>query len=431
MHILFLTDNFPPETNAAASRVYERARIWQREGHRVTVITCAPNFPEGKVYSGYKNRWKQRETMDGIEVIRVKTFMAPNRGVALRILDFISFMVLGSVAGLFVKKPDVIVATTPQFFCGLGGMFLSKLRRKPFVLELSDLWPASIRAVGALKPGRLLRAVEKLELFLYRKSNKIIALTDSFADDLVCRGISASKLTVIRNGADRTQFAPGSRDEDLAHELGLRSKLVIGYIGTLGMAHGLSNVIQAAELLRTEPRIRFLFVGSGAERDQLKLEAAERGLSNIVFVDRQEKANVKRFWSLCDIALIHLRNDPVFAGVIPSKLFEAMAMGIPTLYSGPRGECSAIIEREDVGICIPPERPNALADAAVRAELSPGQLQTWRENCIAASPRYSREEQADRFLAVLKSVAAGRPELRIATQAVVETDVATEKSRAA
>ena len=165
MHILFLTDNFPPEGNAPASRTFEHARVWVRLGHKVTVITCAPNFPDGKVFDGYSNDWLNRETMEGIDVIRVKTYITANEGFVKRILDFMSFMVSGFFAGLFVKKPDVVVATSPQFFTAVSVWAVSAFKRKPFVFELRDVWPASITAVGAMKKSLVIRLLEKLEIF--------------------------------------------------------------------------------------------------------------------------------------------------------------------------------------------------------------------------------------------------------------------------
>ena len=162
MHILFLSDNFRPESNAPAARLYEHAVRWVRAGHDVSVITCAPNFPEGKVYAGYKNRWRDVEWIDGIRVVRVKSFITANEGFLLRTLDYMSFMVSSFIFGLFERRPDVVVATSPQFFCAVGGWTLSVLRRLPFIFELRDLWPASIEAVGAMHSSWVLRALERL-----------------------------------------------------------------------------------------------------------------------------------------------------------------------------------------------------------------------------------------------------------------------------
>src|SRR3972149_1950692 len=197
MNILFLTENFPPERNASATRVYERACYWVRWGHEVTVITCAPNFPEGKVFPGYRNRWRHVEEVDGIRVVRVKTFITANEGVILRSLDFLSFMCNAMIAGIFQREPDVVIATSPQFFAAVGGWGLAGLRGKPFIFELGDLWPASIAAVGAMDQNIFLRWMERLELFLYRRSAAVVALTPAFKKDLVRRGIPPEKIAVV------------------------------------------------------------------------------------------------------------------------------------------------------------------------------------------------------------------------------------------
>ncbi|MEZ7863697.1 MAG: glycosyltransferase family 4 protein, partial [Rhodospirillales bacterium] len=177
MRILFITENFPPETNAAATRVFERALYWVQDGHDVTVITSAPNFPQGKLHAGWKNKWYHTKFHEGIRVVRVKTYITANRGTTRRMLDFLSFMITAFIAGLFEKRPNVIVATSPQFFAAVCGYALGGVRRIPFVFELGDLWPASIIAVGAMRPSFYLRLMEKLELFLYRRSACVVALT--------------------------------------------------------------------------------------------------------------------------------------------------------------------------------------------------------------------------------------------------------------
>ncbi|MGE5502828.1 MAG: glycosyltransferase [Actinomycetota bacterium] len=405
--ILFLSDNFPPEMNAAATRVYERACYWVRWDCEVTVLTCAPNFPEGKLFAGYENRWLQTETMNGIRVARVKTFIAANAGVMLRTLDFMSYMVSAVAAGLFQPKPDMVVATSPQFFAAVGGWLLARLRRVPFVFELSDLWPASIVAVGAMRPSLPLRMVEKVELFLYRQASVVVALTNSFKANLVSRGIDPAKIQVVKNGVDLDRYHPQPRDEALAAEWDLSGKFVAGYIGTHGMAHGLRNVLDAAQLLAGRDDIRFMLVGAGAERDGLIAEAKARGLTNVVFVPPQPKDKVPAFWSLCDVALVHLRDSPVFREVIPSKMFEAMGMGVPVLLVVPDGEARTILEDDQAGVWAPPENPQALADACRRLADDRAGLAEMAERSHAAAPRHTREAQAREMLAVLEAVRSG------------------------
>jgi colanic acid biosynthesis glycosyl transferase WcaI len=408
MKILFLTENFPPETNAAATRVFERALYWVKDGHDVTVITSAPNFPQGKLHDGWKNKWHQIEIREGIRVVRVKTYIAVNRGTAHRVLDFISFMLTAFVAGLFEKRPDVIAATSPQFFTAVCGWALGRVRRIPFVFELGDLWPASIIAVDAMYPGFYLRLMEQFELFLYHQSASIASLTHAFKKNLISRGISANKISVVINGVDLWRYAPQSRDSDLAVTWGLENKFVFGYLGTHGMAHGLSNILDAAELLVDRGDIRFLLAGDGAERAALIARAKKSHLKNVVFLPPQPKEMMPKVWSLCDVALVHLRDSPTFAEVIPSKMFEAMGMGLPILMAVPFGEATQILERDGAGIAIPPEDPKALSVSAQILCDDKKLLKTLQVKSLAAAPLHSREAQAQKMIAVLIAAAEGR-----------------------
>lgn len=407
MKILFLTENFPPETNAAATRVFERAVYWAKWGHEVTVLTSAPNFPEGKLFPGWKNKWRQVEMMDGIRVVRVKTYISANQGFARRTLDFVSFMITAYGAGLFEKRPDVVVSTSPQFFAAIGGWALAATRRLPFVFELGDLWPRSITAVGAMQDSPVIRMLERIELFLYRRSAAVVALTQAFKADLVRRDIPPEKIAVVINGVDLPRYAPRERDGDLAAAWGLQDKFVLGYVGTHGMAHGLINVLDAAERLKDDDRIRFLFVGAGAERQMLMDEAARRGLSNVVFQGMQPKDMMPRIWSLCHVALVHLKNDPAFAEVIPSKIFEAMGMGLPVLLVAPEGEASRIVQSDGCGLWVQAADPDALAESARRLAEDESLRRDLARTSLDSAPSHSRERQAERFISVLELVVAG------------------------
>ncbi len=408
MKILFFTENFPPETNAAATRVFERACYWAKWGHDVTILTSAPNFPQGLLHEGYKNSWYQEETMEGLKVVRVKTYIAANQGALRRTLDFLSFMVSAFVAGLFVKRPDVIVATSPQFFAAVGGWALGAVRRIPFVFELGDLWPASIVAVGAMRPSLPIRLIERLELFLYRRSACVVALTNAFKCNLVSRGISPDKIAVVINGVDIWRYGPRPKDAELLAEWQLNDRFVIGYVGTHGMAHALMNVLDAAEILKDRTQIRFLLAGAGAERDLLIKDANRRNLDNIVFLPAQPKTRMPAVWSLCDVALVHLKNSSVFRDVIPSKIFEAMAMGLPILLASPDGEASAIINKDGVGLHVPAENPVALAGAVKQLHDDEATRQKYAEQSFEAAPAHSREHQAKHMIAVLEKVVAGQ-----------------------
>jgi glycosyltransferase involved in cell wall biosynthesis len=403
VNILFITENFPPETNAAATRVYERALYWVKWGHAVTVITQAPNFPQGRLFPGYHNYWREVEDVDGIRVVRVMTFISANRGVVRRALDFLSFGLTATWAGLCERKPDVVCATSPQFFAAVAAWLVGKAKRVPFVFELGDLWPLSISAVGAMKKGRALEWLEKLELRLYRDAAAVAALTHAFKRNLVSRGIDPAKIHVVLNGVDLPRYAPRPREEILAAAGGLTGRFGVGYVGPLGMAHGLANVLDAAARLVDETRIRFLFVGAGAEREMLVDAADERALPNVIFAPPQPKEEMPTVWSLCDVALVHLKDSPAFAEVIPSKIFEAMAMGLPILFAAPAGEASALIERHGAGLCVPAGDPDALAQAVLAlADDSEGRTRLARAG-LAAAPQHSRETQAREMLAVFET----------------------------
>ncbi len=410
LRILFLSDNFPPETNAPATRLHEHAIRWIRAGHEVTVITCAPNFPEGRVFDGYDNRWRQVDTIDGIRVVRVKTYITANEGFVRRTLDYMSFMVTAFAVGLFEKRPDIIVSTSPQFFCAVAGWALSGVRRLPWVFELRDLWPASIVAVGAMEHSPIIRMLEKLELFMYHRADAIVPVTESFRDDLVSRGIDPGKIHVVINGVDLERYAPRPRDAALAKEFGLEGKFVVGYMGTHGMAHALDRVLDAAEMLRDREDVAFFFAGSGAMRDDIARQVVERGLDNVRMIPRQPKEAMPALWSLCNLALIPLRDTRVFSTVIPSKLFEAMGMGVPVLMSLPQGEATRIVEATGCGVCVPPEDARALADTVAELAADQALMKVLRAASVAAAPTYSRDHQAAMMAGILTQTLPGATE---------------------
>jgi len=406
VNILFLTDNFPPEVNAPASRTFEHCRAWVQAGHRVTVITGAPNFPQGKVFAGYRNRLWQRETMDGIEVVRVWTYITANAGFAKRTLDYLSFMVTSFLAGLVQRRPDVIVGTSPQFFTNCAAWMLSVFRWRPFVFELRDLWPESIKTVGAMQDSAALRLMERLELFLYRRAAAVVAVTESFRRNLIARGIDGAKIHVITNGVDLTRFQPMARDAELVGRLGLTDRFIAGYIGTHGMAHALETVLEAAALMRQHPQganVRFVLLGDGAQKQALKARAQRMALDNVLFLDTVPKAEVPRYWSLLDVSIIHLRKADNFTQVIPSKLFECMGMGIPVLH-GVAGESAEIVKREGVGLTFEPENVQALCEGLLRLAQDRALYADLRAHCLAAAPRYERTALAHRMLTILEQV---------------------------
>ena len=350
MKILFLSDNFPPEVNAPATRTFEHCREWVKAGHEVTVITCFPNYPQGRVYPGYKNSLCKTEWMDGIKVVRVWSYMTANKGFIKRIIDFISFSVTSFIAGLF-QKCDVIVATSPQFFTALSGRTLHFFKRRPWIMEVRDLWPDSIKAVGAMKESFVLKYFSKEELWCYKSARKIVVVTNSFKREISNKGIPAEKISVVKNGANTDLFKPRAKSPELLKKLGLEGRRVLGYVGTLGMAHKIDFLIDCVKELDD---YALMILGNGAERDNIKQKIESEGLKNIVLIDSVPKEQVPEYIALQDAALVNLRKSPLFTTVIPSKIFETASMRIPILL-GVDGEAREMVEEFGAGLFYEPE----------------------------------------------------------------------------
>jgi glycosyltransferase involved in cell wall biosynthesis len=240
---------------------------------------------------------------------------------------------------------------------------------------------------------------------MYRRAVRIVALTKAFKSNLVRRGVEDSKIGVVINGVELSRYSPRAKDGILANTLGLEEGgFVVGYIGTLGMAHALESVLQAAAL-DGDRQIRFLFVGPGAEREKLIATAEKMGLRNVIFVTAQPKETMPAYWSLCDVALVHLKDTPLFKTVIPSKIFEAMGMGRPVLLAAPRGEASEILAESGAGLWVRPERPQELMDAVRLLKSNRTLYQSLAAASLGAAPNYSRERQAREMLAILNDAA--------------------------
>lgn len=409
MRILFFSHYFPPEVNAPASRTHENCKRWVRAGHDVTVVTCAPNCPDGVVYDGYKNRLWQSETVDGIRVIRVWTYVAANKGTVRRILNFLTYMGTAVLASLLLKRPDVIIATSPQFFCGWAGRLAGLLRRVPFILEIRDLWPESIVAVGAITNGRLLAVLERLERWMYAGATHIVTVGEGYKAKLLEKGVPSQKIDIVTNGADLTLFTPRPPDEALKRSLGLDGKFVCSFVGTLGMSSGLDIIPRAAEILRDKgcDHIAFLLVGDGATREQLQRTVREKRLDNVVFTGRQDKAMMPHFLSMSDVCLAHLQRKDLFKTVLPSKIFEAAAMRKPIIL-GVEGCAAELVRQAGAGVCIEPENAEQLAAAVETLAEDPQLQQTYAASGYDhVVKHFNRETLAAEYLQIIARIANG------------------------
>jgi len=400
MKILFLTDNFPPEVNAPATRTYEHCVEWVKQGADVTVITCAPNFPKGKVYVGYRNKIYQKEVVEGIKVIRVWTYIAANKGFLKRTIDYISFAVSSFIAGLFVRT-DIIVATSPQFFTALSGRTLSFWTKAPWVMEVRDLWPESIKTVGAMNDNLFIRYFEWQEKRCYKSARKIICVTDSFKKEIIKKGIAADKIQVVKNGANLVLYQPMEPDQALIESLNLKGKIILGYVGTHGLAHKLDFLMECAKKLK-DTKYHFLFIGSGAEKEKLLKKKNLENITNVTMLDSVSKKEIKNYLSLLDISLINLKRDELFKTVIPSKIFENAAMGIPILL-GVDGESREILEKYKAGLFYEPENEADFLNK-LNAIMDPEKRDSFKRGGRRLAADYDRKKLGLSMLSKLEEV---------------------------
>ena len=415
MKILFLTDNFPPEVNAPATRTYEHCLEWIAKGVDVTVITCNPNFPHGKLYKGYKNRFYQKENINGIKVIRIWTYMTENKGFVKRIFDYLSYAIVAFFVGIF-QKCDVIIATSPQFFTTWAGWSLAKLKRKPWIFELRDIWPESLRTVGAVKHEKIINLLEKIELGLYRSSTKVIAVTDAFKSNLISRGIEANKISVVTNGSNNKLFTQRPKNQQILNTLHLNGKFIVGYIGTHGMAHSLPFIIKSIQKIE-DSSLHFLFVGDGAIKEEIVELANTLNLTNITFLDSISKDEVPNYLSICDISLAPLKKNDNFKTVIPSKIFEASAMGKPTLL-GVEGQAEEILNQYNAGLSFLPEdeddfllKLNMLKDKEIYMNCQKG--------CKELAHAYDRKNLANEMLKIIQKIISKKEVLELSSHNIL------------
>lgn len=405
MYILFLSQYFPPEIGAPSARVHEHARRWVQTGHRVVVLTGFPNHPTGIIPPEYRNRYFMREQLDGIDVLRTWLYAAPNEGVFFRTLSYVSFMLSAVLAAIWTRpRCDAVIATSPQFFCAIAGWLIAAVLRRPFVLEIRDLWPETILALGLLKREALMtRGLEKIELFLYRRADLIVAVTKSFRKVMVSRGVRADKVIVVPNGVATRVFRNGDGTR-LRAGLDAEASCVALYIGTHGMCQGLEVLLEATRALRDRD-IFVLFVGEGAEKQMLRERAREWGLSNVKFLDQQPRSTVPDFIAASDICIVPLRKREVFSTVIPSKIFEFMAGARPIVLSTPRGEVSRLVERAGCGLHVEPENARALSKAISKlADNAQWARQLGRAGRKFVQCHCDRDQLADQMLAAVQTL---------------------------
>jgi glycosyltransferase involved in cell wall biosynthesis len=356
--ILVISHYYPPEVGAPQARLSEMATVWTNSGIKVSVVTCMPNHPNGVIPQRYHGLKYLVEHINEISIYRCQTYATPNKGVLKKLLSHLVFMV--NVVRQFrtvTKSVDIILVSSPTFFPVISAYCLSKMYHKPFIFEVRDLWPAVFKDLNVIKNEFVLSILEKIELFLYKKSVSVVTVTQSFTKNIISRRISRKKLHTITNGVNLDFFKPIDKDRGLTKSLSLDGKFVVLYLGAHGISHGLKNIVSVAKRLEKVEKIHFLFVGDGAKKDELILLAKNNKLGNISFVPSQPKSVIPNYYSIADTVLVPLKDISLFDQFIPSKMFEIMAMGKPIIGSV-RGEAAEILRKSKGALICEPEDIN-------------------------------------------------------------------------
>jgi colanic acid biosynthesis glycosyl transferase WcaI len=411
MHILYLSQYFPPEVGATQTRAHEMAQGLTNAGHQVTVITEFPNHPKGIILPAYRGKIYERTYLNRIEVIRVWVKTSTEKRSLNRLAFYLSYMVHAILAGIFLARGpyDLIYASSPPLFVGGTALALSYLRRVPLVFEVRDLWPESAVALGEIKNPTAIALATKLEEACYRRSEATVVVTQGILDRLVERGVPPSKLAFIPNGAniELFQFQPEGRTF-IRKALGLGDQFVVIYAGILGVAQGLDTLLQAARLLQGDHGIHFLMVGEGPKKAELMTRSEKYGLSNLTFIPEQPRELMPRYLSAADVALIPLRNIDLFKRALPSKIFDVWACERPIILSV-EGEARHVLEQAHGGLFVPPEDALTLIKSLKSLKGNPSlRDEMGKKGRLFVVKHYSRKEQAAQLDELLERIALKR-----------------------
>jgi len=407
MRILIISQWFDPEPADVKGLPF--ARELARRGHEVVVITGFPNYPGGKVYPGYRIKCWERESRDGIDVIRVPLY--PSHGLSKwgRILNYTSFALAASTIGLFVAgRADVVYIYHPPATVALPALLARLLWRTPCVIDIADLWPDAIQATGMIRNATILRAIGSFSNIVNRLVNRIVVLSPGFRQRLLERGLPAKKVEVIYNWS-RMDGAPPTTAVLAGHEaVLLKGKFNVLFAGNMGPAQALSTVVATAGIMRDSHReVQFVFVGGGIDAEALRASASR--LPNVLFLPRRHPSEMPPLFEAAGALLVHLRDEPHFAITIPSKTQDYLAAGKPVIMAV-RGDAAQIVLRSGGGVICEPEQPAQLA-AAIERLLSLSEAER------AAMGRAGRDYYTrnlslgvgvDRFLALFRELQAAR-----------------------
>jgi colanic acid biosynthesis glycosyl transferase WcaI len=364
VRVLVISQQFSPEMGALPNRLYPLTRHLAEHGHEVFVATGMPNYPKGDVFPDYRGRHFMRERRDGATVLRTHYYTtARNVSTRAQLLSYLSFLPAVLHSGWRAGRVDAVFVTSPPIFPAVPAILLAKLRGAKLVVDLRDLWPDEVVAVGAAREGsapvRVLRAIER---WMYRSADVVTCTTRAFADTVAERGVGEEKRRLLPNGADVELFRPLPRENEVAAQYAFGDRLVVMYSGLLGIKHGLETVIEAAALLRDREDVVFFLRGEGPRREALEAQVRELGLKNVLFGGERPIEEVPYLLARADVCVTNLLPDPYLDKIVSVKVFEYLACAKPVV-GGLRGEGAKVLEESGGGIAVEPGDPQAMADA--------------------------------------------------------------------
>ena len=413
MRVLFLTVYFPPEAGPPQARNYETAKRLVEWGHDVTILTAFPNHPTGVIAPGYRGKLFMRETMDGLNVVRTWLYPAPNRGLWRWAAKHLSFSASSLLAAPLAGKFDVVLVGSASLFLGLTAYAIGRLRNVPWVLTISDLWPATAVAQRRLSQPGLIKLAENLATFVYTRADIAIAVTQGVREELVRLGVPQDRIAYIPNGTDTALFRPDADGEATRKAWGLEGKFVLMYAGNMGPTQGLDVILDTAKLLHDEPDVQFVLVGEGADKRHLADRARLEGINNVSFFPQQPYERMPSILNAANAIVVTQRSGRFFHGVVPSKAAEVMACGRPAIMAI-AGEAAGMLERAGAGIAVEPESPQALADAVLKVKQEPElAAKMGRSGREFAVRELDRTVLARRLEALLLDVLSGGGGLRV------------------
>jgi putative colanic acid biosynthesis glycosyltransferase WcaI len=407
MRVLIYSQHFPPETVATGRRAYDLAESMAKRGHQVTVITGVPNHPSSLGRQFCQPASRLEISPSGYRIVRVPVFRSQDARALHRLLTYGTFTLTAAWNGFRQERPGAILAVSP-LPAGLAAMLVHWVHRAPLVFDLQDIWPDSAVAVGVMQSSLALRLLRRLERFFYRRCALIVGITEGFRQYLLSLGVPSERLAVIHNGADWQMFAAAEAVRPSGNLHQTDAKFVVGYVGNLGLAQGLTTLLDAADVLREGP-VKFLLAGEGTDKPRLRKLARIGELRNVEFVDGVPRDQVAPILAACDAFLLVLRNHPLFDITIPSKIFEYMAAGKPILCSV-GGEAAGLVSSARCGLVVKPSDGEALAAAIETLRGDPALCREMGESGKrCARERFSRDSLMAGYAELVEGVAtAGR-----------------------